>query len=104
MVVLPESMNKLETNETEKSLSVIENYIRYMGERIEFAMRNITKTDGGVTELEFTELENKVSTLSSNVNNMQGDVTGLQSRTAALETSLSELTAMTEADIDAATA
>lgn len=36
MAVLPENMNKLNVNDTRASLSTIEAYIRYMGERIEF--------------------------------------------------------------------
>jgi hypothetical protein len=44
MAVLPESMDRLDVQDTEGSLSKVQDYIRYMGERIEFSFRNMTKT------------------------------------------------------------
>ena len=44
MAVLPESMDRLDVNDAPGSFAKIQDYIRYMGERIEFSMRNMTKT------------------------------------------------------------
>ena len=53
MAVFPESMNKLDVNDTTGSFNRIENYIRYMTERVEFAMRNMTRnvSDAGVSSV-----------------------------------------------------
>ncbi len=104
MIVLPESMNKLNVEDTERSLSVIENYIRYMGERIEFAMRNVTKSvsDAGVSSAEMyvllvalqntvSEVSSRLSTLTGTVNTMQGTVNELSTRIGTLETNVSTL-------------
>lgn len=106
MAVLPESMNKIDVKDTEKSLSTLENYIRYMGERIEFAMRNVTRnvSDAGVSSAEMYVLlvavQNSVSTLSSElntlkstVNTMQGTVNTMQ---GTLNTATENITALDE--------
>lgn len=97
--VLPESMNRLNVENTQESLSTIEAYIRYMGERIEFYMRNMTKSvsDAGVSSVEVyaavTALSNTVGALQSTVNSLNGSVTGLGAKIADIEQRLSALEA-----------
>lgn len=94
MAVLPESMDKLDAEDTAGSLSIIENYIRYMGERIEFSLRNVTRnvTAAGVSSAEMyillTALQNDLSATKSNIQALQGAVTGLQGTTVSLQNSL----------------
>ena len=86
MAVFPESMNKLDVKDTTGSLSRIENYIRYMTERVEFSMRNMTRnvSDAGVSSVEILllmqEMAGTVATLSSAVNGMTGSITSLGTR------------------------
>ena len=58
MAVFPESMKKLNVEDTSRSLTAIENYIAYMTERIEFSMRNLTRVinEAGVSPLELLVL------------------------------------------------
>jgi len=84
MAVFPESMDKVDVNDPPAAISKIENYIGYMCERTEFAMRNVTKnvTEAGVSSAELyllvQELASKVAGIESNVTNLQTDVSGLQ--------------------------
>lgn len=88
--VLPESMDKLDVQDPSGSLSIVENYIRYMGERIEFAMRNMTKnvSAAGVSSAEIyvlvTAMSNSLSALQSTVNGLSGNVTTLQGQVNSL--------------------
>lgn len=90
MAVLPESMDKLNVQDTAGSLSIIENYIRYMGERIEFSNRNMTKTvsAAGVSSAELYVLviamNNSMAAMQSTVNGLTGSVGTLQGQAAAL--------------------
>ena len=99
MAVLPESTNKIDVKDTEKSLSTLENYIRYMGERIEFAMRNVTRnvSDAGVSSAEMYVLlvavQNSVSTLSSELNALKSTVNTMQ---GTLNTATENITALDE--------
>lgn len=88
--VLPESMDKLDVQDSSGSLAIVENYIRYMGERIEFSMRNMTKTvsAAGVSSAEIyvlvTAMSNSLSALQSTVNGLSGNVTALQGQVNSL--------------------
>lgn len=90
MAVFPENMDKLSADDVPGSLSIIENYIRYMGERMEFAMRNMTKTVSlaGVSSAEMyvllTATSNSLSALQSTVNGLSGNVTTLQGQVNSL--------------------
>lgn len=90
MAVFPESMDKLNVEDPGGSLSIVENYIRYMGERIEFSMRNMTKTvsAAGVSSAEMyilvTAMDNTLSALQSTVNGLSGNVTALQGQVTSL--------------------
>lgn len=95
--VLPESMDKLNVEDSQASLSIIENYIRYMGERIEFSMRNMTKnvTAAGVSSAEIyvlvTAMSNNLSALTSVVNGLSGNITSLTNQQTALQEELDAL-------------
>lgn len=85
MAVFPENMNKLDLEDTKGSLSRIENYIGYMTERMEFAMRNMTRnvSEAGTSSVEvlllLQEMSADVAKLSSTVNAMTGDITAIAS-------------------------
>lgn len=104
MAVFPESMDKLDVEDARGSFATVENYIRYMTERMEFSMRNMTKTvsAAGVSSAEMyillTALQNEMSALRSTVNGMSGNLTSLsgqvgemQSAIQALQSSVTEL-------------
>lgn len=97
MAVLPESMDKLNPEDIRGSLSILENYIRYMGERIEFAMRNTTRSvsAAGVSSAEMYVLLqaqiNALSALTSTVNGQSGQLTSLGNQVAALNSSVSAM-------------
>lgn len=99
MAVLPESMDRLDVQDTEGSLSKVQEYIRYMGERIEFSFRNMTKTvsAAGVSSAELYILiqaqAQTLAALQSAVNSMAGNITTLQSSVAALQTAVSGINA-----------
>lgn len=105
MAVFPESMNKLDVNDVPGSLGRIENYIRYMTERVEFSMRNMTRnvSEAGVSSVEILllmqEMAGDVSTLSSAVNGMTGDITALNHRVTEMQSKLTTMeNKLTEAD------
>ena len=97
MAVLPESMDKLNPEDIRGSLSILENYIRYMGERSEFAMRNTTRSvsAAGVSSAEMYVLLqaqiNALSALTSTVNGQSGQLTSLGNQIAALNGSVQAL-------------
>ena len=97
MAVLPENMDKLDVNDTSGSLSKIQDYIRYMGERIEFSFRNMTKTvsAAGVSSAEiyvlFQAQEQTIAALQSTVNGIAGNVTALQRDVAAMQASITAI-------------
>ena len=95
--VLPENMDKLNVEDVRSSLSIIENYIRYMGERIEFSMRNMTKTvsAAGVSSAEIyvliTAMSNNLSALQSTVNGMGGNITSLTNTQTSMQAALEQV-------------
>lgn len=99
MAVLPESMDRLNVEDTKASLAIVENYIRYMGERIEFSLRNVTKSvsAAGVSSAEIyvlvNAMSNTLSALQSTVNGISGNITSLANAQAAMQTRLDELEA-----------
>ena len=99
MAVFPESMDKLDVNDTAGSLRRIENYIRYMTERMEFSTSNMTRnvSGAGVSTVEvllaLKEVMSALSEVSSAMNKMIGDITALSNRVTTLQ---SDLTALTE--------
>lgn len=98
MAVFPENMERLDLNDTRGSLSTIQDYIRYMGERIEFSMRNMTKTvsEAGVSSAEvyilvqaqaqtLAALQSTVNGMAGTITSMQRDISDLNERVTALE-------------------
>lgn len=89
--VFPESMDKLNHKNAEGSFAIIENYIRYMVERIEFSVRGVTRnvSSAGVSNVEIAirleEIANAVSSVASEINVIKGQITDLQSRVETLE-------------------
>lgn len=97
MAVLPESMDRLDMNDTSGSLSKIEKYIHYMGERIEFAMSNMGRNVGeaGTSSLSVLlavkEVDNALSELNSALNHMMGEVTSTNKRIDEMQKSITSI-------------
>ena len=97
MIVFPESMNRLDINDSKKSIQVMESYINYMCERVDFAINNMTTnlaSQGDVAPYLAEKLEEVTSALnqvSSSVGSLSGTVTNLVNRTKAVEDSLEEI-------------
>lgn len=74
MAVFPESMGRIDVDDPRGSIRVIDSYIRYMQERIEFANRQTTRTvtEAGITSVGLYEdlvtLRNTVQALASTIN------------------------------------
>ena len=87
-----DSVHDWKANHTE------DEYIRYMGERIEFGMRNMTKSvnAAGISSTELyillVAMDNRISAQESTVNGLRGTVTGLQGSVSDLQTALAALT------------
>ena len=86
MAVFPESMEKLNVNDTAGSFRRIENYIRYMVERMEFSNSNMTRNvnGAGVSTVEvllaLKEVTSALSEVKSTMSKMTGDITALGNR------------------------
>ena len=97
MSVFPENMDKLNHNDVRSSFATIENYIRYMTERTEFAMRNTTRSvsEAGVSSVEVYNLlaaiQNDLSALESTVNVLNGSVTSVSNQVSSLQSAVSAL-------------
>lgn len=84
MAVFPENMDRLDVQDPAKALSIIENYIGYMNERIEFAIRNVTKnvSAAGISSAELYILvqaqAQQIAVLQSTLSIIQGSITSLQ--------------------------
>lgn len=97
MAVLPESMDRLNVDDSRSALSVIENYIRYMSERIEFSFSNLTKniSDAGVSSatlyIMLVALTNQLSAIQSTVNSNSAQLTEISASINTLNTEISAL-------------
>lgn len=97
MAVFPERMDKLSANNLPDSFSKIQNYINYMGERIEFSFRNMTKTisAAGVSSAELYILVQTINqqlvALHSMVNSIAGNVTELQNSSSSVQENITEI-------------
>ena len=104
--VFPESMNRLNKTDVAGSLTTVENYIGYMRERVEFAMRNMTRSvsEAGVSTVEILllvqELATAVSTMQSTVSGMTGTINETNARidtvNETIQTMQEQLTALAE--------
>lgn len=99
MAVLPESMDKLNVQDVPGSLSKLQDYIRYMGERLEFSFHNLGKTvsAAGVSSLEIYLLlqaqEHAISAMEGVLNTHTGEITTLKQQASTLGSELSALSA-----------
>ena len=97
MAVFPASMNRLDAQNVPKSLEIVENYIRYMTERMEFSTSKKTKSvnSAGVSSVALLQLvqdvSSAVSVLQSTVSGMTGSITDLSGRMTALESRIAAL-------------
>lgn len=83
MIVFPESMNELPKENPTEALDITESYIKYMCQRIDWAMGNVTKnvSKAGISSAEMyillTALQNTVSALQSTVNSQSASISAL---------------------------
>lgn len=109
--VFPERMDRLNNEDPKTSLSVIEQYIGYMTERIEFYMRNMTKTvsEAGISSAEMYIIiqaqaqilanlqsamgiaQGAITVLQSDMRLAQSDITDLSSLVSGIDTRLGNL-------------
>lgn len=97
MAVFPESMNKLDYNNTGAALHIVEQYIGYMRERMEFAMTQMTRNvdAAGTTSTEFymmlIELGESLAAMQSTVQSMRADLNTANGKISTMETQISNL-------------
>lgn len=83
MIVFPESLNELPKSNPDEALRMVEQYIKYMCQRTDWAMGNVTKnvSKAGVSSAEMyillTALQNTVSALQSTVNSQSASISAL---------------------------
>lgn len=94
MVVFPESLNRVDADDTKKAIQILENYINYMCERVDHAVNNMTNnlaSQGDLTPYvvqTIDEVKTIVSQMASAVSEMKGTVNGLSTKTDELEKSV----------------
>ena len=78
MAVFPESMDRIDAQDPTTSLRVIEQYIGYMRERIEFSMRNMTKTvsEAGISSAEMYIIIQAQAQILANLQSAMGAAQG----------------------------
>lgn len=83
MIVFPESLNELPKGNPEEALRMVEQYIKYMCQRTDWALGNVTKnvSKAGVSNAEMyillTALQNTVSALQSTINSHTSSLSAL---------------------------
>ena len=117
MAVFPEQMDRLNLEDTTGSLQKIENYIRYMAERMEFSSSNTSKlfAETGTTnasvikalltvadrvslvEANINMVVNNTTALANSVSKMQDSVTAMQTEIENLKSRVQKLEGGTEA-------
>lgn len=89
--VFTEEMNRTDSSNPERSIDIIDNYIRYMVERIEFSVKGVFKaaSAAGSSSAEVMQevrtLRDTVSVLSSAVSRLQGDMIEAQAAIVLLQ-------------------
>ena len=84
MAVFPQSMSRIDPEDSEKSLRTIENHLRYMQERIEFSITNVARNvnSAGASSAEMflllKDLQNIVSAVSSTVEGISREMTNVK--------------------------
>lgn len=89
--VFPEEMNRLDPANVGQSFRTVEDYIRYITERVEFSLgasRRIV-SESGITDLAvvslLTEMNGTLKSLESEINSVKSEVSTLRDRVAKLE-------------------
>lgn len=97
MAVFPEQMDRLNLQDTTGSLQKIENYIRYMAERMEFSSSNTSKffaetgtTNASVIKALLT-VADRVSLIEANINMVVNNTTALANSVSKLQGSVDTL-------------
>lgn len=92
MAILPEQMDKLDLRDTTGSLRRVEQYIRYMAERLEFFSGRTTRTvtQAGVSAV---GLYQAVLTLADTVAVLQASITGLNTRLTEIRSQIQTMDA-----------
>ena len=89
--VFPETMNKIDPEDTPGSLKTMEAYINYMVERTEFSIKNTMRTAeaSGVTNaavlVMISSLTNALSALQATVNQQGGEITAMKGTLSGLQ-------------------
>ena len=97
MIVFPESINAIPKSDPEDAFRIIEDYIRYMCQRTEWAISNVGKTvsAAGVSSTEtymlLQTLQNTVSALQSTVNSQGSSISALLQSVTTLGNDYAEL-------------
>lgn len=97
MIVFPESINAIPKSNPEDAFRIIEDYIRYMCQRTDWAISNVGKTvsAAGVSSTEtymlLQTLQNTVSALQSTVNSQGSSISALLQSVTTLGTDYAEL-------------
>lgn len=98
MIVFPESINAIPKSDPEDAFRIIEDYIRYMCQRTDWAISNVGKTvsAAGVSSTEtymlLQTLQNTVSALQSTVNSQGSSISALLQSVTTLGNDYAELT------------
>ena len=97
MIVFPESINAIPKSNPEDAFRIIEDYIRYMCQRTDWAISNVGKTvnEAGVSSTEtymlLQTLQNTVSALQSTVNSQGSSISALLQSVTTLGNDYAEL-------------
>lgn len=97
MIVFPESINAIPKSDPENAFRIIEDYIRYMCQRTDWAISNVGKTvsAAGVSSTEtymlLQTLQNTVSALQSTVNSQGSSISALLQSVTTLGNDYAEL-------------
>ena len=91
MAVFTENMNRMDPEHPEQSLRMLDGYIRYMQERIEFAngrlARSLSASGASTKELQAAlgEVRSRQAAQASELAGFTGQVNGLRARVEAAE-------------------
>ena len=103
MAVFPEKMNRLNPEDTKGSLGKVESYIRYMVERVEFAMSNTTRnvsqadTSNEALAAAVNDIADAISAMQSTMSSMAGGITAANNRITEMQESITTLQERVEA-------
>lgn len=96
MAVLPESMNRLGLD-ADENFRILEQYINYMSERLEFSMASMGRTINGagvstaVLAMDVQKLQNDLAAVQGTVGILAGDVNAVKLEQAALSARVTDL-------------